>query len=47
MTLKWMNQIDEKGKHLSGIGKEKMNTHTMFIKHNLKYKGLWKYWEML
>lgn len=28
MTLKWMNQIDEKEKHLSEIGKGKINTHT-------------------
>lgn len=29
-----------KEKHLSDIGKGKKNTHTMFIKYNLKYKGL-------
>lgn len=30
MTLKWMNQIDENEKHLSGIGKGKMNTHNTY-----------------
>lgn len=30
MTLKWMNQIDEKEKHLSGIGKGKMNAHNVY-----------------
>ena len=30
MTLKWMNQIDEKEKHLSGIGKGKMDTHSVY-----------------
>lgn len=30
MSLKWMNQIDEKEKDLSGIGKGKMNIHSVY-----------------